>query len=312
MVYKMVSSKAVIAKVIADLNLDEKDIKITDVRQWIGDACMNIGSVNQLEHKVVTLPLKGYQCKLPCDLERLNSVAYSTSSCGGWIPMKKTTGTFSVYDKNKSCCDCEMLIQDNAMFPLVKNMFNLTNDKQALAKLNEDDNLRKTLSSLINQYTICSKNGKSQELIGGTNFSNTVQYDIKPGGSYLISNVPEGFVKLSYHAIYTDEEGMPMIPDIPSYFEAIYWYVAMKLYYPKYLTGDVPQHVYYDMKNSYNFYRKQAYAESLMPNQDELSNIKHTWHTLVPEVDEDLTFFSTTGDRQEVYNQNYGGFPVWK
>lgn len=308
MVYKMVSSKSVIAKVIADLDLKEEDIRITDVRQWIGDACMNIGSVNQLEHKVVVLPLNSYQCKLPCDLERLNSVAYSVSNWGGWIPMKKTTGTFSVYDKNCGC-NCEMLIQDSAMFPLVKNMFNLTNDKQALDKLNSDDNLRKTLSTLINQYTICSTNGKAHNLIGGTNFSNTVQYDVKPG--YLISNVPEGFVKISYHAIFTDDEGMPMIPDIPSYFEAIYWYVAMKLYYPKYLAGDIPQHVYYDMKRSYNFYRKQAYAESLMPNIDEMTDIKHTWHTLVPEVDEDKTFFSTTGDRQEVYNQNYGGWSVW-
>lgn len=302
----MVSSKSVIAKVIADLDLKEEDIRITDVKQWIGDACMNIGSVNQLEHKVVVLPLNSYQCKLPCDLERLNSVAYSTSNCGGWIPMKKTTGTFSVYDKNSSCCNCEMLIQDSVMFPLVKNMFNLTNDKQALDKLNEDDNLRKTLSALINQYTICSRNGKVQGLIGGTNFSNSVQYDVKPG--YLISNVPEGYVKLSYHAIFTDDEGMPMIPDIPSYFEAIYWYVAMKLYYPKYLSGDVPQHVYYDMKRSYNFYRKQAYAESLMPNQDELNGLVHGWNKIIPELDSDRTFLSTIQDDEHIYNQDYGNF----
>lgn len=306
MVYKMVSSKAVVAKIISDLQLSEEDIKITDIKQYIGDACMNIGSVKQLEHKVVVLPLNAYQCKLPCDLERLNSVAYSTQSCGGWIPMKKTTGTFSVYDKKCGCCDCDMIVQDNAMFPIVKNMFNLTNDKQALDKLNEDDNLRKTLSCLINNYTVCSRNGKVQGLIGGTNFSNTVQYDIKPGNTHLISNVPEGYVKISYHAIITDDEGMPMIPDITSYFEAIYWYVAMKLYYPKYLSGDIPQHVYYDMKNSYNFYRKQAYAESLMPNIDELNGLVHGWNKIVPELDQDRTFLSTIQDEEQIYNQNYG------
>lgn len=307
----MVSSKAVIAKVIADLDLKEEDIKITDIKQWIGDACMNIGSVNQLEHKVVVLPLDQYQCKLPCDLERLNSVAYSTSCCGGWIPMKKTTGTFSVYDKTCDSYNCEMIIKDDALYPLVKNMFNLVDDRQALNKLNEDDNLRKTLSALINNYTVCSRNGKLENLINGTNFSNTVQYDIKPGNTYLISNVPEGFIKLSYHAMLTDDESMPLIPDMPSYFEAIYWYVAMKLYYPKYLSGTIPQHVYHDMKRSYNFYRKQAYAESLMPNQDEMTNIKNTWHTLVPEIDEEDTFFSTTGDKQHVHNQNYGGWSIW-
>lgn len=307
MVYKMISSKTVIAKVMADLSLNEEEIKISDIKNWINEACLNIGSVNQLEHKVVVLPLNQYQCKLPCDLERLNSVAYSTNSCGGWIPMKKTTGTFSVYDTKCNCTNCEMLLQDNALLPLVKNLFGVYNDKDALAKLNSDDKIRKTLSTLINNYTVCSKNGDIS-LINGTNFSNTVQYDLKPG--YIISNVPDGYIKLSYHAIYTDEEGMPMIPDIQSYFEAIYWYVAMKLYYPKYLKGDVPQHVYYDMKRSYNFYRKQAYAEAMMPNQDEMTNIKNTWHTLVPEIDEESTFFSQLGDKNTVYNHN-GGYVGW-
>lgn len=309
MIHKMVSSKSVIGKVISDLQLKEEDIRITDIKQYIGEACMNIGSVNQLEHKVVVLPLTAYQCKLPCDLERLNSVAYSTNSGGGWIPMKKSTGTFSVYNQKHGGCNHDMLIQDNALYPLVKNMFNLTKDEDALAKLNSDKNLRDTLSCLINQYTVYSVNGTPSNTINGTNFSNTVQYDIKPG--YIYSNVPEGYVKLSYHAIYTDEDGMPMIPDINSYFEAIYWYVAMKLYYPKYLSGEVPQHVYYDMKRSYNFYRKQAYAESLLPNQDELSNIEKTWTKLVPELDNDRTFLSTIADREAVYNQNYGGFIGW-
>lgn len=307
MVYKMISSKTVIAKVMADLSLNEEEIKISDIKNWINEACLNIGSVNQLEHKVEVLPLNQYQCKLPCDLERLNSVAYSTNSCGGWIPMKKTTGTFSVYDAKCNCTNCEMLLQDNALLPLVKNLFGVYNDKDALAKLNSDDKIRKTLSTLINNYTVCSKNGDIS-LINGTNFSNSVQYDLKPG--YIISNVPDGYIKLSYHAIHTDEEGMPMIPDIQSYFEAIYWYVAMKLYYPKYLKGDVPQHVYYDMKRSYNFYRKQAYAEAMMPNQDEMTNIKNTWHTLVPEIDEEATFFSQLGDKNTVYNHN-GGYIGW-
>lgn len=307
MVYKMISSKTVIAKVMADLSLNEEEIKISDIKNWINEACLNIGSVNQLEHKVVVLPLNQYQCKLPCDLERLNSVAYSTNSCGGWIPMKKTTGTFSVYDAKCNCTDCEMLLQDNTLLPLVKNLFGIYNDKEALSKLNSDDNMRKTLSTLINNYTVCSKNGDIS-LISGTNFSNSVQYDLKPG--YIMSNVPDGYVKLSYHAIYTDEEGMPMIPDIQSYFEAIYWYVAMKLYYPKYLKGDVPQHVYYDMKRSYNFYRKQAYAEAMMPNQDEMTNIKNTWHTLVPELYEESTFFSQLGDNNTIYNHN-GGYAGW-
>lgn len=157
MIYKMTSSKAVIAKVIADLGLNETEIPITDIRQWIGEALMNIGSVNQLDHKVEVIPINGYQAKLPCDLERLNSVAYSTCDCGGWIPMKKSTGTFSVYDKKDNCDCCNMIIHDDVLIPLVKNLHNITKDKDALEILNKDANTKQTLSALINNYTVCSK-----------------------------------------------------------------------------------------------------------------------------------------------------------
>ena len=53
---KLVSSKAVIAKVIADLDLKEDEIKITDVREWIGEAMEKIGAIQQLEHKVENIP----------------------------------------------------------------------------------------------------------------------------------------------------------------------------------------------------------------------------------------------------------------
>lgn len=157
MIYKMTSSKAVIAKVIADLGLNETEIPITDIKQWIGESLMNIGSVNQLDHKVEVIPINGYQAKLPCDLERLNSVAYSTCDCGGWIPMKKSTGTFSVYDRKDNCDCCNMIIHDDVLIPLVKNLHNITKDKDALEILNKDANTRQTLSALINNYTVCSK-----------------------------------------------------------------------------------------------------------------------------------------------------------
>ena len=309
MITRLVSSKEIVAKAIADYNLQEDEIKITDIKSWLAEGMELIGSVNQMDHKVAILHIHDYQCKLPCDLQRLNSVAFSFCENGGWFPAKRTTGTFSVFDKKCNGGCCEMLLQDNVLFPLVKNMFNLTNDKQALDKLNSDDNLRKTLSTLINQYTICSINGKAPNLIGGTNFSNTVQYDVKP--SYLVFNIRDGYCKISYHAIYTDEDGMPLIPDIQSYREALIYWLGTKMLYAKWIKGEIPSNIYNQIKSSWNFYRKQAYSESLMPNIDELTNIKHTWHTLIPEVDEDKTFFSTTGDRQEIYNNNYGGWSIW-
>ena len=298
MIEKMITSKAVIAKVIADLGLEENDIKITDMKCWICEAVSKIGTINQLEQKVAIIKLENYQCQLPAELEKLQFVAFSFNSNSGWIPMKKSTGIFSVYDRIEGASsNPEMIIQDSALMALVKSLYNISTDKDALAKLNSDSNIRLTLSALINQYTVTSNNTTKN-----TNFSNTVQYDVKPG--YIYSNVPEGYVKISYLTPYHDEEGLPLIPDKPSYFEAIYWYIAMKLLYIDYFTGRKPQHIYYDAKRSWNFYRQQAYAECLMPNENEIENIKNTWHTLMPEIESYSTYFSTTGDIQKLYNNN--------
>ncbi len=297
---KLVSSKAVIAKVIADLDLKEDEIKITDVREWIGEAMEKIGAIQQLEHKVENIPVIGYQAKLPCDLYRLNQVAFSFENSCGWLPMRKVTNSFGVYTKCDKC-DPNMIIGDNALIPLVKNLYNLIDDRAALDIINSDPNVKKTLSALVNQYTIPSVNGR---LIVGNpaSLNGSLQYSTKPG--YITVNVPCGWVKISYHAIITDEDSMPMIPDNPSYFEAIFWYVAMKLSYPKYLKGQLTQNIYYDMKNSWNFYRRQAYAEAMLPGLDEIESIKNDWHKLYTEFDDHDTFFATTGDEQIIYNQN--------
>lgn len=304
----MISSAAVVAKVIADLDLREDQIRITDISEWIMEGVLKIGAVQQYEYKVAILPVIGHQAALPCDLYKLSQVAYSVQNCGGWVPMRKSTSSFGVtHDKCLgSKCKPRMFVKDTVLFPLVKNMFNLTTDKEALEKLNEDQNLRQTLAALVNQQTVGTVNGRFVNgAMGGsdsTMYSSDLQYTTKPG--FINVSVPMGFVKISYYAIFTDEDSMPMIPDLESYKEAIYWYVTMKLMYPKKLKGEISQGDYYDIRNSYNFYRKQAYAEAMMPTTDDLETIQNTWTKLYPELDDHDLFFSTTGDEQIIYNQN--------
>lgn len=300
MINKLVSSKSIIAKIIADLDLQEEEIKISDFIEWIGEANEKIGAVTQCIQKDIVLKVSGYQAKLPSDLNNLYTVAFSFKSNGGWIPLKRSTSNFTLPDAITPS-DTEMLINDNDMIPLVKNLFGYTTDREAIDKLNEDINTKQTLNTLLNQYTVPSVNGIMQ-FSNSTNFSNTLQYMLKPG--YIVTNVENGYIKLSYDAIAVDMDGYPMIPDNQSYFEAIYWYVTMKFKYPLYLNGRMPQYIYFDIRNSWNFYRKQAYAEALMPTQDELENIKNTWTKLVPVYDDNSTFLSNISDEQIIYNHN--------
>nr|UVM81889.1 MAG: hypothetical protein [Bacteriophage sp.] len=73
--------------------------------------------------------------------------------------MRKATSSFGVY--HDKCVDkpC-MLIPDAGLIPLVKNLFNLVSDREALDKLNSDSNMRDTLSALVNQYTVASPSNR--------------------------------------------------------------------------------------------------------------------------------------------------------
>ena len=116
------------------------------------------------------------------------------------------------------------------------------------------------------------------------------------------TNKNKGYIKLAYKAIAVDDRGYPLIPDLTSYQEAIYWYVVMKLSFPKFMEGTLSgkgskysakysQSSYYFIQQQWNFYRNQAYAEAMMPTADEMEAIKNSWHQLIPDVNARDTFF---------------------
>jgi hypothetical protein len=123
-------------------------------------------------------------------------------------------------------------------------------------------------------------------------------------GNYIKLNVPTGYILLAYTSIPVDDDGYPLVPDDISFLDALYWYITMKLIYPKWVEGRVRDAVYFDTRSSWNYYRKQAYGTAMMPNGDQLTSIKNTWNKLIPELNEQNTFFSTIGEEQQVYNNN--------
>lgn len=310
MITKFTSIKTVIAKIIADLDLKEDDTKISDIREWCSEAVEKIGAVTQFIPKVSgqdgtpLTKLNCYQAQLPCDLHQLHQVAYSCNCNGPWFPMRKATGSFAVWGHGHDCCDSEcmkpeMIIQNDVMVNLVVDMIGNIDKTQAIELINTNQNIRTILSNLINNHTY---DQYAMDSGSSANPSSGLQYSMKPG--YIMCNVPDGYLKISYSAVPTDEEGYILIPDMASFHEAVYSYVNMKISYPEYRSGRMNREIYYDMRRSWNFYRNQAYAEALMPNEDGLEAIKNTWNKLVPEFRDHESFYSHTGERQIIYNQN--------
>ena len=67
--------------------------------------------------------------------------------------------------------------------------------------------------------------------------------------------------------------------------------------------GKVRTEIYYDAKRSWNFYRKQAYGEALMPDQAKLESIKNQWLTLLPNINSSESFFSDLGKEELIYRK---------
>jgi len=305
----MISSRQVISKVFADLDIKEGSNRQSDMIEWVGEAVEKIGSVRQLKRVVSgvdgaeIVQLKNHQAKLPMDLFRLNQVMYSPTNSGPFSKMIVATGNINAWSGSSGLGNSpEDIVRNSELVNIVKILyskyaedpiyawFSKMDNEKALEILNTNQNVRTLLVNLIQ-----NSDGKATD-------SSVLKYSIKPG--YINTNVRDGFIKFSYDAIPADEDGYPLVPDMVSYSEAIYWYIVMKLSYPEYRSGKMRQDIYFDAKRSWNFYCKQAYGESMMPNSDEMESIKNQWNRLIPELGSHAGFYEDTDEAQTIYNKN--------
>ena len=299
---------------MADLDSTEVKQRVSDIREWIFEAVDKIGAPMQYINKesgaddVPVFQIQDNQVPIPTDLVVLDGIAYSHNPNGPWVPMNTTTATFKEpkrvhhqdfsvvripkHDKENYAIDDEIHIIPEHQ-PMGQKM--ITSQAQFYNSGHVD-----SLDTMFKKY-------KTHE---------QPEYFIKPG--WIVTNKSNGFIKIAYKAIATDERGYPLIPDLTSYQEAIYWYVVMKLSFPKWLNGQLGGPSKYAQKyaaNSYtyiqqqwNFYRNQAYAEAMMPNADQMRTIKHEWNRLIPEFEADDTFFRDNNKRELIYTDYYNGY----
>ena len=293
MIYNYTKCESVIAKVMADLDSSEVRQRISDIREWIFEAVDKIGAPMQYIHKesgaddVPVFQIHDNQIPIPADLAVLDGVAYSKGPNGPWVPMSTTTAIFKEPHDHRNIHLEDMMHQ----LPAFK---------------------RHTSQSQI--YTDAIP--RHQERVFGKYIDKKPEYFIKPG--WIVTNRKHGFIKLAYKAIATDERGYPLIPDLTSYQEAIYWYVVMKLTFPKFMSGQLggrskfaqkyAAQSYFYTQQQWNFYRNQAYAEAMMPTSDDMQNIKNDWNKLIPDWDGDDTFFKNIGKEEITYNDYYHGY----
>jgi len=305
MIYKNVSVKRVIAKVFADMDLQEGSHKISDMIEWAADAVERIGAFSSFVTKVAgmdgnpPLELKDYQTQLPPDFHRLIQIEYSPSPTGPFYPMRYATGSYAGFNEiTKSDSKVSSnVVAESDLVKLAMDLYQLDYEA-ALRLINEDPHVREQLTGILASTTIGGVSSPDMAI------NSTNDYTYVVVGNYIKTNTKDGYLLVSYQAVPTDDEGYPLIPDDASYMEAVYWYIVMKLTYPEWRAGRVRDAVYYDARRSWNYYAKQAYANAMMPTRDQMESIKNTWLRLVHEIHEHSSAYSTVGQQQIVYNQD--------
>lgn len=300
------------AKIMADLDSTEVRQRTSDIREWIFEAIDKIGAPMQYISKesgvdgTPIFSIQDNQVPIPADLVVLDGLAYSTKQEGPYVPMTKSTSLFK-YQKTpkRPSFTCDTIIHHDF-------------ENKAVEQLEEFEmpTPNKLPSSQSEFYTI-----NTMKYINNMTTSEVLhqepEYFIKPG--WVVVNKDKGFVKFAYKAIATDERGYPLIPDLTSYQEAVYWYVVMKMAFPKFMSGTLSgtsskyaakfsKDTYFYIQQQWNFYRNQAYAEAMMPTADDMKNIKKDWHRLIPDYEADNTFFKDINKEEITYNDYYHGY----
>lgn len=303
MIYKLTSSKKVIAKVFADLNLREGDYRITDMLEWVGEAFLKIGAISSLIPKTTgrgglpLLRLENYQAQLPCDFHSFNSVSYAKEQENNFMPMRYSTSTHGA-SPNLTEVDSETGVPDVVpewdVIRTAQILYGWTYE-EALSELNSNPDLRTTIYDLLLKK-------KTKRVVDFNIYEDDLTFVIVNG--YLKANQRDGWLMLSYNAVPTDDEGYVMIPDMESYMEAIYWYINVKLSYSEWRLGQIPQGIYQHAESKWRFYARQAYGEALMPDLAVGTSLINQWNQLIPNFNEHHSDYENLGKQEIVYNVN--------
>ena len=303
-----ISINEIFAKVKADLGLNDTTVNISDWVTWTGEALKKVGAYKQFVHRITgvrdhyqyfdVLEVTNYETEVPCDLYKINAVAFSTSKMGGFYPCRKATGPFDLRQKFLAV-DNEQTVGTltttstmTEKITFVRDVFN-ESWSEAFSRINSDADLNAVLDMVFitdgNMYT----NYAVQDYVYQENLP------------YLRFNMQTGYAIVAYQALPTDEDGYPMIPDDEDLKEAIFWYINMKLKYIDYNRHiEGAKDLYKDAQYEWKSKKMAAYGNMMMlEGVDDLVTFQNVWLRMIPKLHAHATGYKGIGSKEKLYTR---------
>ena len=321
-IYKTVSSKEIVRKVMRDINPEGGDW-IHDAIEWIGEALEHIGASAQMESKLCTVYVKDHKCTLPADLYYVEQVGTSTYPNRDATTSEILELTREVKGLNATYTD----VRDDLNSKVVQSTDGTFTSNLTASDLNTYNTIAKTTDNdlrELNARIVVLEN----TLMGGQTMKNvqTLQYctstmhagigcdecDNEGPDCYFIENdhiktsFPEGMLCMSYKAMPTDPDCYPMVPDDISYREAMFWYIYKQMLLGGMRKDNGIQYDFADQK--WKYYCTQARNASVFPDLDRWENFMNQWVRLIPNINRHSFTFDNLAEREDIYRGQYNTF----
>jgi hypothetical protein len=115
-------------------------------------------------------------------------------------------------------------------------------------------------------------------------------------GDFIVTSIEEGYIKLAYRAIKTDEYGYPMIIDDQAFIRALVDYIVYNAVFGDYLSGRFPEDKMERLEKKYETDIAIATSKLTQPTQDEFDNIARMMNSFIFRHNAKKTGFKNLGD----------------
>lgn len=121
----------------------------------------------------------------------------------------------------------------------------------------------------------------------------------------IVTSFREGNVLISYKAIKTDSDGIPMLPDDQLFLRALESYIKYTRFTVLFDTGKIKDNVLNKAEQDYSWNVGKCINHYKMPSYSEMQSITGMMHRLIPSQREFYAGFKGAGD-SEYYRRHQG------
>jgi hypothetical protein len=131
------------------------------------------------------------------------------------------------------------------------------------------------------------------------NYREEVQKNMyKIQGDYIYTEFPEGMIEIAFKTLYTDDDGVIMLPTNTSLTKAVEAYIKQEHFRGLFEIGKIERPIFEEAKGEYTWYIAQAQNSVMNVSLDERQSISNAAHRLMWNEDYHDTGFKNVGDKE--------------